>query len=64
VKKTKSDPKANEWSPAMYLGITNKILNFDEVFKIRRMASQYQLDSREIAFMKRIYPYSRRKIAA
>jgi transposase-like protein len=64
VKKNKFDPHAHEWSPAMYVGVTEKILNFEDVFGIRKMKTQIQLDEREVAFMNRSYPYSRQIIAA
>lgn len=62
VKKNKIDPHAHEWSPAMYLKITEKILNFNEVFGTRIMESQMDLDQREKNFMARHYPYSRQII--
>jgi transposase-like protein len=63
VKKNSYDKHCHEWSPAMYLGVVDKVLGFDEVFQVRRKASQMRLDSREVSFVKRIYPYSRQKIA-
>ena len=64
VKKNKFDPEAHEKSPAMYVGVAEKILSFEDIFKIRRVATQFKLDEREENFIKRIYPYSRQKIAA
>ena len=64
VKKIKFDPHAHEWSPAMYVGVVEKILSFDEIFSIRKIASQTQLDDKETAFMNRNYSFSRRKIVA
>lgn len=63
VKKNKFDPKAHEWSPAMYVGVAEKILCFEDIFAIRKHVSQVRLDDKEIAFMTRTYPYSRQKIA-
>lgn len=64
VKKNKFDPHAHEWSPAMYIGVADKILKFRDIFGIRRMRTQIRLDSKEVSFMNRQYPYSRQKIAA
>ena len=64
VKKNKFDPRAHEWSPAMYVGVAEKVMNFEEVFGVRKLNSQVKLDSREEAFVRRIYPYSRQVIAA
>lgn len=64
VKKIKFDPVAHEWSPAMYIGVASKVLNFDEVFGIRKLMTQVKLDERELNFMNRFYPYSRQEIAA
>jgi hypothetical protein len=62
VKKNKLDSHAHEWSPAMYVGVAEKILSFDEVFKIRKKMTQIRLDDKEKAFTTRNYPYSRQKI--
>jgi hypothetical protein len=62
VKKNKFDSNAHKWSPAMYLKITEKILNYEEVFGLRIMESQVDLDQREKNFIKRLYPYSRQVI--
>lgn len=64
VKKNKYDPHANEWSPAMYTGVASKILEFDEVFGIRKIMTQTRLDEKEVDFMKRNYAFSRQKIVA
>lgn len=64
VKKNKFDPHAHEKSPAMYVGVAKKVLNFKEVFGVRKCKSQIKLDEREEAFIARIYPYSRQNIAA
>lgn len=64
VKKNKFDPHAHEWSPAMYVGVAEKILSFDDVFGVRKLKTQVRLDDREVAFMNRSYPYSRQVIAA
>ncbi|MCM2348602.1 MAG: hypothetical protein NDI69_01195 [Bacteriovoracaceae bacterium] len=64
VRRNKFDPHAHEWPPAMYVGVTEKILNFNEVFGIRKLKTQMKLDVRETNFVNRIYPYSRQIIAA
>ena len=64
VKKIKFDPHAHEWSPAMYVGVAEKVMSFEEVFGTRRLKTQVKLDEREMNFMNRIYPYSRQTIAA
>lgn len=64
VKKNEFDPHAHEWSPAMYVGVAQKILSFADVFGIRKLQSQLGLDEREKNFINRHYPYSRQKIAA
>jgi hypothetical protein len=63
VKKSKFDPHAHEWSPAMYVGVTKKILNFEEIFSVRKLKTQMRLDEKEIAFLNRSYPFSRQVIA-
>ncbi len=63
VKKIKFDPYAHEWSPAMYVGLTDRVLSFNEVFGLRRMKTQFKIDERETNFMNRYYPYSRQKIS-
>ena len=64
VKKNKFDPHAHEWSPAMYLGLTKKVLSFEEVFGVRKRETQFNMDQKEKEFIHRIYPYSRRVITA
>lgn len=64
VRKNKYDPHAHEWSPAMYVGVAEKVLSFEEVFGVRKVKSQVKLDQREINFMARYYPFSRQKIVA
>lgn len=64
VKKNKFDPHAHKWSPAMYVGVVEKVLSFEEVFGVRKLKTQVRMDEREEAFMKRSYPYSRQIIAA
>ena len=64
VKKNKYDHHAHEWSPAMYVGVATKIMTFEEIFGVRKLDSQVKLDQREIDFIKRNYPFSRKKIAA
>lgn len=62
-KKSDFDKHAHEWSPAMYLGITKKVLSFEEVFGVRKFDTQVELDERERKFMRREYDFSRQKIA-
>lgn len=62
VKKCKYDLHAHEWSPAMYLKISQNILGFNDIFGVRKFSSQVRLDLREIKFMQREYSFSRRKI--
>ena len=57
VRKNKFDPHAHEKSPAMYVGVIDKILSFEEVFGIRKLPSQISLDQREMNFVKRLYPF-------
>ena len=64
VKKNKYDPKAHEWLPAMYIGVAKKIMTFEEIFGVRKLNSQVNLDQRETDFINRNYPFSRKKIAA
>ena len=64
VKKIKFDPHAHEWSPAMYVGVVSKVLDFDEVFGMRKLKTQIKLDEKETCFMNRVYPFSRQIIAA
>lgn len=63
VKKNKYDPHAHEWSPAMYVGVAEKVMSFEEVFGIRKLSSQVKLDEKEKAFLLRHYPFTRQKIA-
>lgn len=62
VKKNKFDPHAHKWSPAMYIGVADRVLSFDEIFGVRKRRTQIKLDERERAFISRSYPYSRQKI--
>jgi transposase-like protein len=62
VKKNRFDSHAHKWSPAMYLGITDRVLNFKDVFQIRWCETQIALDHKERDFIRRVYPFSRQKI--
>jgi transposase-like protein len=64
VKKNKFDPHAHDWSPAMYIGVANKVLSFNEIFGVRNLKSRVRLDQKEKAFFDRSYPFSRQKIVA
>lgn len=63
VKKCSHDQHAHEWSPAMYVGVSEKVLSFRDIFGVRKLPGQVKLDQKEIQFMKRIYTFSRRKIS-
>lgn len=63
VKKSKFDKHAHEKSPAMYLGITYKILEFKDIFGVRIFDTQVKLDDKEKKFLGREYEFSRQKIA-
>ena len=63
VKKNKFDENANKWSPAMYIGVSERVLEFKDIYNIRRLRTQIYLDEREECFWRRIYPYSRQKIS-
>jgi hypothetical protein len=63
-KRNRFDPFANERSPAMYVGVCDRILNFEDIFGIRKLPTQVRLDQREVNFIKRFYPFSRQTIAA
>ena len=64
VKKNKYDPHAHEWSPAMYVGVAQRVLGFGDIFGVRKVSSQVKLDQKEQDFVQRVYPYSRQKIVA
>lgn len=59
----KIDPEAGSKSPAMYIGATDRILEFENVFPRRRVITHYELDQMEGDFYEREYQFSRRKIA-
>lgn len=63
VKKNKHDPLAHEKSPAMYVGVAENILSFQEIFGERKLFTQVVLDAREADFLRRSYPFSRQIIA-
>ena len=63
VKKNKFDPHAHERSPAMYVKAAKKILEFNDLFGVRKLPTQIRLDERERDFMNRRYPFSRQRIA-
>ena len=63
VRSNKSDLDAGKRSPAMYLGLSDKILEMDEIFSRRRFVSHFKLDQEEFDFYFKKYEYSRRKIA-
>lgn len=59
----RSDPLSSKKSPAMELGITGKILSFDEFFGERVMPTQVRLNEDWKNFYDRVDPDSRRPIA-
>lgn len=63
TKKNKHDEFAHLWSPAMYLKIVDRILEFSDVFGQRRIRTHFRLDERENNFLDRHYPFSRQKMA-
>lgn len=63
VRKNKHDPHAHEKSPAMYVGVAVKVLNFQEIFGERKLYTQVVLDQHEADFLRRSYPFSRQIIA-
>ena len=63
TKKNRYDEFAHLWSPAMYLKIVDRVLEFRDVFGMRRMRTHFKLDERENDFLDRHYPYSRQKMA-
>jgi transposase-like protein len=63
VRKNNHDQRAHICSPAMYVGVAEKVLSFDEIFDKRRLKTQVKLDAKEEDFLSRSYPYSRQIIA-
>lgn len=63
ARSSKSDTEADKSSPAMYVGLVDKILSFEEVFPQRRFKSHAELDGWEEDFYERRYDFSRRAIA-
>lgn len=63
TKKNRYDEHAHDWSPAMYLKLTDRILSFGDIFNKRRFRTHYNLDGHENDFLDRFYPYSRQKMA-
>ena len=64
VKKHKRDPTTNTQSPAMRVGLANKILTFHEFYKVRVTKTQANLSEDWLRFVNRQEPSSRQKIAA
>jgi len=62
IKKSKKDPEAHHSSPAMKLGVASKILNFNDIFQVRRLKTQANINNRDLNCLERNYPFSRRKI--
>lgn len=61
IKKSKTDPRAKE-SPAMRVGLTKKILSFDELFHCRVLPTHVKLNEDWQNLCHRIDPLSRRPI--
>jgi len=61
IKRQKSK-RDNICSPAMLIGLENKILTFDEVFSERKFLSHYEMDQDELRTFRREYFYSRQSI--
>lgn len=58
----RSDPETSKKSPAMYAGITNKILSFDEFFGMEVLPKEVKLNEDQKRLYQREDPYSRQKI--
>ncbi len=63
-KKHKRDPETLTTSPAMKVGIAQKILKFDEFYKNRITIHQVDLNEDWLNLVKKVDPHSRRKIRA
>lgn len=63
TKKQVRDPIANKESPAMSVGIENKILAFQEFYRTRLQKTQVKLNEDWLAYVNRVDPTSRRTIA-
>ncbi len=63
IKKSKEDPRRHLDSPAMRVGIAEKVLKFHEFYKMRIMLSQVNLSDDWMKFVARSDPTSRRRIA-
>ncbi len=61
-KRSHYNKERNKQSPAMAIGLTDKILTFEEFFDCRRMASQADFDEEESKFYRSLYIFQRRKI--
>ena len=60
--KTLRQRRAVVKSPAMELGLADRILKFDDIFSERRFKTHYNLDEVEEKIYRREYEYSRQKI--
>ncbi len=63
IKKNREDPRRHLDSPAMRVGIAEKVLKFHEFYKMRLMPSQVALNQDWTNFVARNDPTSRRQIA-
>lgn len=59
LKPHKDDPECNEKSPAMYLGIVDKILSFEKFFKTRITTHQVNLGKEWESYYRRVTPFTR-----
>ena len=59
-----SNKERNQRSPAMEVGLTEKIMEFAEFFDYRRSAHQFALDEVEKEMFYDTWKYARRKVRA
>ncbi len=64
TKKQKQDERAHTHSPAMYLGLTEKVLSFNELFSFRLTKFQVELNEDWKLIFESKDPFSRRPIRA
>jgi transposase-like protein len=63
TKKNKFDEKAAQESPAMKIGVADKIYHFSNFFRQREQKSRANFDKKETAVFERRYEFSRQVIA-
>ena len=64
TKKQKRDPLSNSESPAMRVGIEDRILKFHDFYRIRLAKTQVKLNEDWALYLNRVEETSRRKFAA